>query len=98
MAQMKNPPHPGLLVKHELDDMGIPVTEAAVALGVTRQALHNVVSGKAGISPEMAVRLAKGIGSTADGWLRMQMNFDLAQLPQKAIKVSKIKRRQLSPA
>mgnify|MGYP003395443807 FL=1 len=98
MAQMKNPPHPGLLVKHELDDMGIPVAEAAVALGVTRQALHNVVSGNAGISPEMAVRLAKGIGSTADGWLRMQMNFDLAQLPRKAIKVSKIKRRQLSPA
>ena len=97
MAQMKNPPHPGLLVKNELDEMGVPVADAAVALGVTRQALYNVVSGKAGISPEMAVRLAKGIGSTADGWLRMQMTFDLAQLPQKAIKVSKIRRRQLSP-
>lgn len=77
--------------------MGIPVAEAAQALGVTRQALYNVVRGKAGISPEMAVRLSKGLGSTADGWLRMQMTFDLAQLPQKSIKVSKIKRRQLSP-
>lgn len=98
MAQMKNPPHPGLLVKNELEEMGVPVAEAAVALGVTRQALYNVVSGKAGISPEMAVRLSKGIGSTADGWLRMQMIFDLAQLPQRTIKVSKIKRRQSSPA
>ena len=97
MAQMKNPPHPGLLVKNELDEIGVPVAEAARALGVTRQALYNVVSGKAGISPEMAVRLSKGIGSTADGWLRMQMIFDLAQLPQKEIKVSKIRRRQLSP-
>ena len=77
--------------------MGSPVAEAAQALGVTRQALYNVVRGKAGISPEMAVRLSKGLGSTADGWLRMQMTFDLAQLPQKSIKVSKIKRRQLSP-
>jgi antitoxin HigA-1 len=97
MVQMKNPPHPGLLVKNELEEMGIPVAEAAQALGVTRQALYNVVRGKAGISPEMAVRLSKGLGSTADGWLRMQMTFDLAQLPQKSIKVSKIKRRQLSP-
>jgi antitoxin HigA-1 len=98
MVQMKNPPHPGLLVKNELDEMGIPVAEAAQALGVTRQALYNVVRGKAAISPEMAVRLSKGLGSTADGWLRMQMTYDLAQLPPKSIKVSRIKRRQLSPA
>lgn len=88
--QMKNPPHPGLLVKHELDEMGIPVAKAAEALGVTRQALYNVISGKTSITPEMAVRLAKGIGSTPDGWLRMQLTFDLAQLQQSDIKVSKL--------
>ncbi len=88
--QMKNPPHPGQLVKHELDELGIPVAEAATALGVTRQTLYNVISGKSGISPEMAVRLAKGIGSTADGWLRMQLTFDLAQLSQNDIKVRKL--------
>lgn len=98
MVQMKNPPHPGLLVKNELDEMGIPISEAAQSLGVTRQALYNVVRGKAGISPEMAVRLSKGIGSTAAGWLQMQMTFDLAQLPQASIKVTRMKRRQHSPA
>ena len=90
MTQMKNPPHPGELVKHELAELGIPVAEAATALGVTRQALYNVISGKSGISPEMAVRLAKGIGSTADGWLRMQLAFDLAQLSPGDIKVRRL--------
>ena len=88
--QMKNPPHPGLLVKHELNELGVPVAEAAVALGVTRQALYNIINGKTGISPEMAMRLAKGIGSTADGWLRMQLTFDLAQMSQNDIKVRKL--------
>ena len=90
MLQMKNPPHPGLLVRNELEEMGVLVAEAARSLGVTRQALYNVVNGKTGISPEMAVRLAKGIGGTADGWLRMQVTYDLAQLPQSKIKVSKL--------
>jgi addiction module HigA family antidote len=95
---MKNPPHPGTLVKHELAELGIPVAEAAKALGVTRQALYNVINGKTGISPEMAVRLAKGIGSTADGWLRMQLTFDLARLSETKIKVEKLTRRQFSAA
>ena len=90
MMQMKNPPHPGALVKHELAELGIPVADAATALGVTRQALYNVISGKSGISPEMAIRLAKGIGSTADGWLRMQLTFDLAQLTPGDIKVRRL--------
>ena len=87
MTPMHNPPHPGELVKHELDEMGIPVAEAARGLGVTRQALYNVLNGKSGITPEMAVRLAKGIGSTADGWLRMQAVFDLARVAKQDIKV-----------
>jgi antitoxin HigA-1 len=98
MMQMKNPPHPGLLVKNELDEMGIPVAEAAAALGVTRQALYNIIGGKTRITPEMAVRLAKSIGSTAEGWLRMQLTFDLAQLPQDDIKASKLTARQTSLA
>ena len=54
------------------------VTEGAKVLGVTRQALNNVVNGKAAISPEMAIRLSKAFGSTPETWLRMQLAYDLA--------------------
>jgi addiction module HigA family antidote len=78
---MKNPPHPGLTVKHDcLDELGLSIAEAAKVLGVTRQALNNVVSGKSGISPEMAVRLAKAFGSSPETWLGMQIDYDLAQV------------------
>jgi addiction module HigA family antidote len=77
---MKNPPHPGLLVQTALDELGVSTAAAARALGVTRQQLHNVVSGKSAISPEMALRLEHGIGSTADTWLRMQAAYDLARI------------------
>jgi antitoxin HigA-1 len=74
---MKSPPHPGLLVRHEcIEPLGLTVTKAAEGLGVTRQALNNLVNGKAGISPEMAVRLAKAFGSTPAFWLRLQSNYD----------------------
>ena len=76
--QMKNPPHPGRLVKSNLEDMGLSIAKAAIGLGVTRQQLHRVVNGQSAISPEMAVRLEKAIGSTADAWLRMQAAYDLA--------------------
>ena len=77
---IRNPVHPGRIVKHDcLEPLGLTVTDAAQVLGVTRQALNNVVNGKAGISPEMAIRLEKAFGSTADTWLRMQANYDLAQ-------------------
>ena len=76
----KNPAHPGLLVKDCLDDLGLSVAEAASGIGVTRQQLHNVISGRSSVSPEMAVRFEKAFGSTADTWLRMQMNYDLAQV------------------
>jgi addiction module HigA family antidote len=58
--------------------LGLSVTEGAKVLGVTRQALNNVVNGKSGISPEMAIRLAKAFGSTAETWLGMQLAYDLA--------------------
>src|SRR5882757_10809564 len=77
---MKNPPHPGLSVRYDcLEPLGLSVTEGAKVLGVTRQALNNLVNAKAGISPEMAIRLAKAFGSTAQTWLRMQSNYDLAK-------------------
>src|ERR1039458_9094061 len=69
---MKTPPHPGQLVRHEcIEPLGLTITKAAEGLGVTRQALNNLVNGKAGISPEMAIRLAKAFGSTPEFWLQI---------------------------
>jgi addiction module HigA family antidote len=77
---MKNPAHPGRVVRHAcLEPLGLSVTDGAKLLGVTRQALNNVINGKSGISPEMAIRLTKAFGSTAETWLRMQLAYDLAQ-------------------
>ena len=76
---MKNPTHPGLIVRHDcLDALGLSVTAGAKVLGVTRQTLNNIVNGKSGVSPEMAIRLAKAFGSTPETWLRMQVAYDLA--------------------
>jgi addiction module HigA family antidote len=77
---MKNPAHPGRIVKSAcLEPLGLSVTEGAKVLGVTRQTLNNVIHGKSGISPEMAIRLSKAFGSTPETWLRMQVAYDLAQ-------------------
>jgi addiction module HigA family antidote len=76
---MKNPAHPGRIIRHDcLELLGLSVTAAAKILGVSRQALNNIVNGKSGISPEMAIRLTKAFGSTAETWLRMQLAYDLA--------------------
>src|SRR6202790_3614550 len=76
---MKNPPHPGGSIRRAcLEPLGLSVTEGARVLGVTRQTLNNVVNGKSGISPEMAIRLSKAFGSTPETWLRMQLAYDLA--------------------
>jgi addiction module HigA family antidote len=77
---MKNPPHPGRIVREEiLQPLELSVTSGAKILGVSRQALNNLVNERAGISPEMAVRLSKAFGASAQTWLRMQSNYDLAQ-------------------
>jgi addiction module HigA family antidote len=77
---MKNPPHPGRIVREEiLQPLGLSVTSGAKILGVSRQTLNNLVNQHAGISPEMAVRLGKAFGASAQTWLRMQSNYDLAQ-------------------
>jgi addiction module HigA family antidote len=94
---MKRPPHPGLHVRHDcLEPLGLSVTEGAKVLGVTRQTLNNLVNGKSGISPEMAVRLSKAFGGSPVVWLRMQMNYDLAQIARNAGKIKV--RRVLQPA
>jgi addiction module HigA family antidote len=84
---MHNPVHPGLLVKDCLDDLGLTVAQAAAALHITRQQLHNIVAGRSGVTPEMAIRFEKAFGSTADTWLRMQVNYDLAQVRQRAAEI-----------
>ena len=77
---MKNPVHPGELVRANLEELGLSVAEAAKALHVTRQQLHNVIGGRSAISPEMAVRFEKAFGGSADMWLRMQAAFDLSEV------------------
>ena len=77
---MYDPPHPGGIVKWEcLEPLGLTVTRAAQGLGVTRQALSDLVNEKAGVSIEMAFRLSRAFGSTAETWLGMQMAYDLWQ-------------------
>jgi addiction module HigA family antidote len=92
---MKNPVHPGRIVRHDcLEPLGLSVTDGAKVLGVTRQALNNVVNAKSGISPEMAIRLAKAFGSTAETWLQMQLAYDLAAARKDESKI-KVRRQYL---
>ena len=94
---MKNPPHPGELIGDTLDELDVSITAAAEGLGITRQQLHNLIAGRSGVTPEMAVKLEKAIGSTADTWLRMQMNWNLWRLRQQAGKIRVKKFPQFEP-
>jgi addiction module HigA family antidote len=77
---MQDPPHPGGIVRRQcLEPLGLSVTEAAKGLGITRQALSELVNEKTGISVEMAIRLSKAFGSSPEAWLGMQMAYDLWQ-------------------
>ena len=90
---MKNPPHPGLSVRHDcLEPLGLSVTEAAKKLGVSRKQLSDVVNGRSGISPQMAIRLDKAFGGGANTWYRLQAAYDLAQAMKQAdqIKVERL--------
>src|SRR5216684_692486 len=81
---MKNPPHPGLSVRLNcLEPFGLSVSEGAKALGVSRTTLSRLINGRAGVSPDMAIRLAKAFGATPDVWIRMQAAYDLAQARQR---------------
>jgi len=89
---MHNPPHPGGILRRQcLMPLGLSVTEAAKGLGVTRQALSDLLNGKAGVSVEMAIRLAKAFGSSPEVWLGLQTAYDLWQARSRAQSI-KIKR------
>ena len=88
---MKNPPHPGLVVLREcVEPLSLTITDAAEALGVTRNTLSELVNGKRGISPEMAVRLSKVFGGTEEGWLVQQAQYDLARVRRDRIKLKRL--------
>ena len=91
--RMKRPAHPGALVRDAIENgLGLSITAAAEGLGVSRKTLSELVNERAGISPDMALRLEMGIGSNADHWLRLQMAFDIARAREGAaqLKVTKL--------
>ena len=93
---MKSPPHPGLSIRHDcLQPLGLSVTEAARKLGVSRKQLSDIVNCRAGISPEMAIRLDKAFGGCAETWVRLQAAYALARAMKGA---DRINVRRLTPA
>ena len=92
-AQMHNPPHPGEILRSLcLEPLGLSVTDAAKGLGVSRKTLSSVLNGRAGISPEMAVRLSIAFDTTAESWLNQQIQYDLwlAEKRRKTLRVSRL--------
>lgn len=93
MMRMHDPTHPGEVIKRLcLEPLGISVTEAAQALGISRKTLSAILNGRAGISPEMAVRLSMAFGTSAESWLNHQTQYDLwhAEQRRKQLRVSKL--------
>lgn len=91
--RMHNPPHPGEILRSLcLEPLGISVTDAAQALGVSRKTLSSILNGRAGISPEMAVRLSIAFDTTAESWLNQQTQFDLwhAEQSRKRLRVTRL--------
>lgn len=88
---MKNPPHPGGFVLREcIEPMGLTITRAAAALGVTRTTLSELVNEKRGVSPEMAVRLSQVFGGSAESWLIQQVQYDLAHVRTGRLKLKRL--------
>ena len=87
---MKNPPHPGAGIRDDIEALGLSIAEAALGMGITRQQLYNLINGRSGITPEMAVRLEKAVGSSADHWLRLQAAHELARVRQSGLKVDRL--------
>lgn len=84
MSRMHNPPHPGEVLKDGVMVEGVTVTNLAEQLGVTRVALSRILNGRAGISADMAIKLARTFGGSAESWLYMQANYDLSQAERRA--------------
>ena len=88
---MKNSPHPGGRVLRQcIEPLGLTITQAAAALGVTRTMLSELVNGKRGISPVMAVRLSKVFGGSAESWLTQQAHHNLAQVRTDRVKLRRL--------
>ena len=88
---MKDPPHPGGVVLRQcIEPLGLSITDAAAALGVTRTTLSELVNGKRGISPEMAVRLERVFGGEAESWLVQQAHYELAHIRKERIKLERL--------
>jgi antitoxin HigA-1 len=90
---MHNPPHPGEIIRDLcLEPLGLSVTDAAKALGVSRKTLSSILNGRAGISPEMALRLSQAFDTSPESWLNQQIQYDLwhAKRTSKGIKVKKL--------
>ena len=88
---MKNPPHPGGFVLRQcIEPLGLTTKDAAAALGVTRTRLSELVNGKRGISPEMAVRLSKVFGGSAECWITQQAHYDVAEVRADRIKLKRL--------
>jgi len=88
---MKNPPHPGGVVLREcIEPLGLSITDAAAALGVTRTTLSELVNEKRGISPEMAVRLSKVFRGSPESWLVQQAHYDLAHVRADHLKLKRL--------
>jgi len=93
MMQMYNPPHPGEILKELcLEPLELTVTRAAEALGVSRKTLSAILNGRAGISPEMAIRLSLAFDTSAESWLNQQTQYDLwlARQNQQTMKVERL--------
>jgi len=89
--QTKNPPHPGGVVLRQcIEPLSLTITDAAAALGVTRATLSELVNERRGISPEMAVRLSKAFGGSAESWLTQQALYDLAHVRADRIKLKRL--------
>ena len=86
--KMHNPPHPGEVLRELcVEPLGLTVTEVAKALGVSRKTLSSILNCRAGISPEMAIRLSIAFDTTAESWLSQQIQYDLWQAERKRKKL-----------
>jgi len=90
--RMHNPPHPGEIIREFcIEPLNLTITDAAKALGVSRKTLSTLLNGRAGVSPEMAIRLSQVFGRTPEGWLRLQLQYDLWKA-KKNININNLKR------
>ena len=88
---MKSPPHPGPFVLRQcIEPLGLSITQAAAALGVTRSTLSELVNARRSISPEMAVRLSKVFGGSAESWLVQQAQYDLSQVRTDSLRLKRL--------